>query len=339
MWYNKNMKFVDLKKHIISKNLYCCYNLFGDDNFLLNSAENMFFNYVAQNVELNKTVLSADNFDIKTLPAILNSISFMGGTKVTYLRLDDDQKSKDVLAVLKTYSKSPNTQNILIITSPAAITDSVEAFNKTANCFELVDCNRLTEQYVYGWINSELKGKNATMDTQAKQLLVSYTNGYLSRIAMEIDKLMAYCGEKTIMPDDVKLLVQKELEYKVFELTESLGEANSKKTFEILDDMMSDKKVAPSVLPLIQSAFRRMFFSAITPKTNAEIATELGVKEFAVKKAKDSAKMFTKIELKQIVDICNDLDYKIKSSQIDYKNAVYYLVSFILTNNKKTSQN
>ena len=172
------------------------------------------------------------------------------------------------------------------------------------------------------------------MADDAKVLLCDYTNGYLSKITIEIDKLVSYAKGREIVQDDVKLLVQKDLEYTVFELTENLGSGNSERTLQILDEMMSDKKTAPSVFSLIQNYFRRMFYASITPKTNLQIADDLGVKEYAIKKAKQQSLLFSKIKLKQIVNLCGDLDFKIKTSQIGYQNAVYYLVMYILTNKK-----
>ena len=335
------MKFVELKKHVMSKDYYCCYNIYGDDSFLINSSLNFFFNFAINNNELSKTVLSTENFDAKNLLSILNTSSFLGGAKVVAIKDVDEVKDKAVLDAVLSYQKNPNNFNILIIISKNQLFDDkkTEIFNKNQKFLCNVDCNRLDEKTTYSWINLSLKEKNAVMQEQAKVLLFEYTNGYLSRIALELDKLISYASDREILEDDVKLLVQKELEYSVYELTENLSTGNSQKVYEILNDMMRDKKVAPSVFALIQNHFRRMFFSAITPKTNAQIAEMLNVKEFAVKKAKMQSVNFSKTNLKNIVSLCGELDYKIKTSQINYTNAVNYLVSSILSNNIKNGVN
>ena len=329
------MKFVELKKHVMSKDYYCCYNIYGDDSFLINSSQKFFFNIVANNNELSKTVLTTENFDTKVLLSNLNTSSFLGGTKIVLLKDVDETKDKAVLDAILSYQKSPNNLNILLITSKNQLFDDkkTESFNKNFNFLCNVDCNRLDETTIYSWINLTLKEKDATMTSKAKTLLFEYTNGYLSRIALELDKLISYANNREIIEDDVELLVQKELEYSVYELTESLSCGNANMAYSILNDMLADKKVAPSVFSLIQNHFRRMFFSAITPKTNTQIAEMLGVKEYAIKKAKLQSANFSKIVLKDIVTLCGELDYKIKTSQINYTNAVKYLVASILSNN------
>lgn len=330
------MNFVELKKHVQSNDLYCCYNLYGDDSFLIDSSINFFFDYVAKD-ELSRTKLNAENFDAKSLISILNTSSFFGGRKVVLIKDVDVDKDKQIIDAIMKYQQNPNSSNILIITSKNPIFDEkkMQNLNKLSKFLCNVDCNRLDNSIIIARINSVLHAQNAAMTDEAKWLLINYTNGYLARIELELSKLMSYAGQREIIASDVKLLVNKELEYSVFELTESLGQCNEQKSYEILNDMMADKKMAPTVFGLIQNHFRRMFFSAITPKTNVQIADMLGVKEYAVKKSKEQAQNFTKINLKNIVDLCADLDFKIKTSQIGYQNAVQYLVSYILINSKK----
>lgn len=329
------MNFVELKKHIISEKHFCCYNLVGDDNFLVDSSINMFFNYIANNNEFNIATLSSDDIDANKLSVALNTTSFFGGTKVVLVKYLDTAKNKTVVNFVADYlAKNPNDMAVLVVTSKEPMFAEKTAKN-LADKFVVVNCNRLDSTMLYVWINQALKEKNATMEQGAKAKLIDYTNGYLSKISKELEKLINYANGREITTSDVELLVTKDLEFSVFELTENLGRGNSAKTFEILNQMMSDKKSAPSVFAMIQNYFRRMFLSSISAGTNSQIASLLGVKEYAIKKAKEVASLFSKSNLKAIVDQCAELDIKIKTSQINYNSAVNYLVLFILNLNKK----
>lgn len=329
------MKFVDLKKHLISQNYYCCYNIYGDDSFLVDSSKNMIINYATNKNEFDRIVASAENFNAESLLANLNSVSFFGGKKLVLLGGIESQKHKDIISFVLSYLKNPNPNSVLIVISDAQVFDDkkIEELNKSGNIIASIDCDKLEKNIISNWINNELKQKNVTMSQQAKDKLIDYTNGYLSRIAFELEKLVSY-NQVEISEQDVELLVQKDLEYSIFELTENLGTGNAQKALAILSDMMADKKVAPSVLGLIQNYYRRLFFCSITPKTNAQIGLELGIKEFAVKKAKQTASLYSKITLKNIVELCGDLDFKVKSGQMPYKSAVDYLAMYVLTNKK-----
>ena len=326
------MKFVELKKHLTSEELYCCYNIYGDDSFLIDSSKNLFFNYASSKNEFDKIFLSAENFDENATLAILNSNSFFGGKKTIILTGIESTKNKNILKFIEKYAKNANKNAILLLISNEKL--FLDDYFKTEKFYCNVDCNRLNRPMIERWILSTLNSKNANITDKALHKLIDYTNEYLSRISLEIDKLIAYTNGN-IDENAVDLLVKKELEYSVFELTENLGLGNADKSFEILRQMLSDKKTAPSILSLIQSYFRRMLFSAITPKSNAEIASLLGIKEYAVKKAKETSTLFSKITLKNIVDECAKIDVEVKSGKTNYNYAVQYLVMYILSSNKK----
>ena len=78
------------------------------------------------------------------------------------------------------------------------------------------------------------------------------------------------------------------------------------------------------------SSFRRLFYVSITKLPDKEIASLLGVKEYSVKISKRMALKFTPKKLKQILDIGGKIDFDVKNSKMDDKNALYYFVSNIL---------
>ena len=335
------MKFVELKKSLIDGRVFGVFNLCGEDSFLIDSSKNLFWNYVIHQNELSRSILSAESLTVGKLDAVLNTSSFLGGQKVVFLNDLQVAKNKDIAKYVVEYAKSPAPQTVLVVTTDTPIFEAkkdakkIDELNKTGNNFAFVDCNRLDRRMLLLWIQTELKANNQTMQYDATNLLIDYTNGYLSIIAKELEKLMAYAQNREITSQDVQKLVKRELEFGVFELTECLGKGDSKRTFEILQDMMSETKTAQSVFGMIERYFRRMFFVSITPKTNAQIAGLLGVKEYAVSKAKQSASLFSKVALKSIVELCGELDFLVRSSKMPYKDAVDYLVFFILNSGKK----
>ena len=64
-------------------------------------------------------------------------------------------------------------------------------------------------------------------------------------------------------------------------------------------------------------------------ESNIDIANKLGVKEYSIKIAKQVGAKFTPAQLKRILDLGASLDYKIKSGQMNEKNALIYFVTNI----------
>ena len=133
-----------------------------------------------------------------------------------------------------------------------------------------------------------------------------------------------------IEENDVKLLVQKTLEFQIYELTENLAKKNNDKVFEILTVLKTKKDSYRSLVSLIYNHFRRLFYVATSSVSKSELSTMLGVKEFAVTIAYKQSKLFTKIQLKNILQIMEQLDFELKTSVISADLAVDYLVLKIL---------
>ena len=69
---------------------------------------------------------------------------------------------------------------------------------------------------------------------------------------------------------------------------------------------------------------------AISAKTDAELAQMLGIKDFAVKKAKAQASKFSKRALKKAVDALYDTDYLIKSGAVDADSRIWLTIFSIM---------
>ncbi|MBR2433517.1 MAG: hypothetical protein IKB21_02815, partial [Clostridia bacterium] len=82
----------------------------------------------------------------------------------------------------------------------------------------------------------------------------------------------------------------------------------------------------PVILGLISAHFRRMLYANLAEGTNGEIANLLGVKEFAVAKAKTLSKHIKPNAILQINNLILQIDYDIKSGKMNAENAMYFLV-------------
>ena len=75
------------------------------------------------------------------------------------------------------------------------------------------------------------------------------------------------------------------------------------------------------LIGMLYSHFRRLLYTAITPQYD-RMPADLGVKEFAVRKAKEQAGKFTPKKLKKICDGLQETDFDIKSGRITDKVAL-----------------
>ena len=112
----------------------------------------------------------------------------------------------------------------------------------------------------------------------------------------------------------------------IYELKEALGQRKADKALKILEVLKKES----GILGLIINHFRRLFFISITDLTDKELASLLNVKEFAISKQKGQIRNFSKMQLKKIYALLEEVDYSIKSGAMLQENALYFLVLSIL---------
>ncbi len=309
-------------KNKLKNNVENCYLLQGDDLFLFDKAISMIKK--ACNLELedfNLSVFDDENFSIKSALDSCEVMPMGCDKRVVILKnltkvTDSDKK------LLESYLNNAVESTCLIIS------DFDGKFASIKTKCEFVDCKRMDRNLATAVVVNEINRRGKQISSEALSTLLDYCNGYLTGVMNELDKLICYdLTEPLITQKTVETIVPKATEFTVFELTEALGKKDSDKALELLSFM--EKDIA--TLSLITNHFRRLFFIAISSDTeNNELASLLGVKEYAIVKARGQLKNFSKLQLKKIYALLEKVDYFIKSGQMQNLNALYFLVFSIL---------
>lgn len=320
------MKYVELKSSL--KNNICNnYLLFGADEFLLNKSVELIFKALNINVvDMNYQKFLGESIDFDDVIKALDTMPVFDERKLVVVYLNV-KTSVTNLNKLNNYLKSPNPQSVLVL----VVGDNINDVKSIESRFEKVDCNRLSEDVVNKFVLNELKKANTNITVSALKTLNEYCVYDLTKIVNELSKLISYVNDKKLIEEqDVKLLVNKTLEFQIYELTENLAKKNKNRVFEILDILKSKKDVYRTIMPLIYNHFRRLFYVATSKEAKSELGIMLGVKDYAITVAYKQSKMFTKVQLKNILNDMEQLDYELKTSAISNDLAIDYLVLKIL---------
>ena len=322
------MKFEELKNNLKVKVQYA-YLLQGIDEFLLSSAYKLIIKFSGITMpELNLIKFSEGVIDCEDVVRALDTMPVFDMKKVVYLDLRMAKKSElKNIKVLESYLLKPNDMSVLIIN----LGDN-ESLTFDKGNLVVVDCSRLDYKIVSLKIKSVITSKGKEIDENSTKLLFDYSLGDLAKIMLDIDKLVAFVGErKEITISDIKEVVTQSLEYKIFELTEALSKKDSVKVYAILNDMKGKKEEYKTLPALIYSHFRRLFMVSLNKtNSNLELSKMLGVKEYAIKMTQNQVKLFKKSDLKKINDLCANLDFDLKQSNISIDNYINLLVLTIL---------
>ena len=310
-----------LKNRLKEEGLKNCYLLEGEDYELYLRAYSMIMKKAALSLEdFNLVKFDDDNYSMK---AILDGAEVMPmGDDYRVIVVKNPQKvTEGDKKLLSEYLKSPVESTIIIIF------DVHEKFASIKGETTFVDCKRFEEKTALNVIVNEFAKKNKQISSEGAQTLYDYCNGYLTRIVSEVDKLAYFdLDDNLITKKLVESLVTKDDEFVVYELTEALGRRDGDRALKLLEAL----KKEPGVLGLITNHFRRLFLISISDLTDKELASMLGVKEWAVSKQRGQTKNFSKMQLKKIYSLLEKVEYMIKSGEMLLENALYFLVLSIL---------
>lgn len=304
-------------KSKLQKKVEYCYLVQGEDVLLYDKALELIKK--ANNLQLeefNFIVFDEDSFDAEKVIDACETLPIASEKKVILLK-NISKFGENFKKKLKDYLKKPVESSCLVI---------FDFFNKFDFIIsEKVSAKRLDDRSLQELIVAELKSYNKTISNEACQQLIESCCNYYSLIKNELEKLIA-CDNFEISTKDIENLVCKETEFTVFELTEALSKKDAEKAINLLNLMEKDTKT----FSLVLNHFRRLFFVATSDMTDKQLAELLSVKEFAITKARSLSKNFTKLQLKNIYEMLNDVDFYIKNGQMQIENALYYLIFGIL---------
>lgn len=295
------------------------YLIVGEDSFLMQNAQNLLLNKLnLKTGDIDYEIFDEETFSIDKFFVSVTQMPFICEYKMIVVKnlttLTETAKRN-----LLSYLENPN---------PNAVVVFIDSYNNKVFSFlerycEIVECKKANFVMCEEFCLSIAKEHNINIDKNALNLLIELTNFNLNSLKAEMTKLCFYASD-TITYDMVYKNVSKTLDYQVYELTTALSKKQTDKALEILKDMIAHKETN-GLIALITNNFRRMFFASINDNIE-ETANLLKVKPFAISKLKEQSKNFSQKKLKDINYMLEEIDYKVKSGEMQTINALYYLV-------------
>lgn len=314
----------ELKKKIYKP----IYFLTGDEAYYIDKITD----YIADNVleesekAFNQTILYGKDVDV---PAVINAarrFPMMSNYQVIIVKEAQNIKKLEDLEI---YLKAPQKSTILVICHRLKSGDSKGKSEKTKKVMALADklgvlfeSKKLYDYQIPSWITQYLAEKGISIPPVPANLLNEYLGTDLSKMANELDKLII------TLPSDVKKITAEHIEknigfskdYNRFELTKSLGLRDVLKVNRIADYFAKNPGGNPLTLSLtsIYQYFVKIFrFHFLKDKSQAAVASELGVNIFFVDEYKNAAKIYNPRKCVDIFAMLREYDMRAKGLNND----------------------
>ncbi len=295
------MKYTELKDSI-KEGAQKIYLLEGEDAYFRLNGEAMIKQAFLTMPELNYSAFEGENLKgaaLSGLVAAVKNYPFMAEKRVVKVTdfYPSEQEFETYLKPL--FEDFPPTTILLIVNAGGK--KGVDLKRKKAVTF--VDCSKAEPEAVARWVYVTLKRAGIVCSYSASENIAAYCVYDMSRVAVEVKKLIDYKGKGELTEEEIDGLVYKDADYRIYEMTNAVARRDFTKYCTVSSDLKGKGFDEISVLNGLFSYFRNLLSALSSPLTDAQYAKENGMKEFAVKKTREQAAAIGANNLKNYVNL------------------------------------
>lgn len=314
------MKFTELKNSI-ANGAEKIYLLEGDDAYFRRKGEEMIKEAFLQFPELNFTAFEGEALKGSGITALVSAVKnypFMSEKRVikaTEFYPSDSEFENYLKPLLEDF---PQTTILIIINAGAK--KGVDLKRKHAVTY--VDCNRSDPETVARWAYITLKRAGVTASTAVCESIAAYCLSDMSRVSVEVEKLIAFKSGGTLTQEDVDDLVYKDADYKLYELTNSVARKDFNKFCLISDELTGKNGDEVYILNGLFNYFKNLLTVLTSRDSDQSLAAALKMKEYGVKKSREQAEAIGEKTLSLYVRRIYGFISDIKSGQTTPQSAL-----------------
>lgn len=281
------MKFTELKASI-EEGAKPIYLLEGNDAYFRQKAEAMIKEAFLENAELNFSSFDGETLKgggLSALSSAVENFPFMAErrvVKVTELHPSDTEYEG---YLKKLFEDFPPTGLLIIVNTPSK--KGVDLKRKKSVCY--VDCNSPDLEQAAKWIYITLRRAGVASHSSTCENIASYCRCDMSRIAVEVQKIIDYKQGGELTDAEADDLVYKDAEYRLYELSNTIARRDFTNFNLILEELLKKSGDENFVLNGLNTYFRNLLTCATSTASDADIAALLKMKEYGVKKSREQA--------------------------------------------------
>ena len=255
----------------------------------------------------------------------LQTVSFFAEKKVIVIRNIDELEKEDEFVIKNwvTYFEKPNPDVILIIAVQELLPET-SLLGGALFKYAFIEKVKDMEKKDYpDFIKNMFKKYQYQITDDAVEALLERTNLDFNLINQEAEKLMLFAYDtKEINEKAVILLVSRNLEENIFELTNALLSKNQTKTIEIFYDLVARNEDPLRILTNIVGKVRELMHTKLLLDKGYrqdQIAEHFHIKSGRAYYLVKNAQGVNFQQLENHIKKLSKLDYEIKSGKIDKK--------------------
>ncbi len=194
----------------------------------------------------------------------------------------------------------------------------------------VVEFARQSQSELAAWVVRRLRRAGKTIDTRLAEYLVFLTDGLLSSIASETDKVASFATGPAVTRADIDMVVEPSLDAQVFDITDAMAKRDFDAAMQKLSVVLAGQNEPIPVLAAIGANLRRMSAAhtlMAAGKGPDALASLYGIRPYAAQMSMNAARRFPRAWCDAAVIACMETDAALKSSAGDPERLLVQLLA------------
>ena len=200
-----------------------------------------------------------------------------------------------------------------------------------------IPCEYLDYNDLVVFANKKFSANNKIIRKGDLEYLVSVCDPSINSIMREVEVISAYLGEeKEVTREIIDLLVKRTIEDRVFSLSDAIINGDKKLAYEILYDLelLKNQHPAGKIFSIICDHFINMYVVVNNnkeriPANDTLSMLELNGRAFLINKYLKQASKIEISKLREIINLLNELDYKVKNGLTEPYYAIEQIIATV----------
>jgi len=311
------MKPEDLDRMVNKGEIAPLYFVYGDDEFLAERAVQRLVEKVVSPdfKDFNFSTFYGKECRVEQLIESAMTLPMFADRRVILVKRADELQA-DALDQLLSYIQRPSP-DCCIIFQGSKIDQRRKFFQELKKTDRLVEFKKLKDEQLPGFIGREAISCGKRIDPAAAELLVYYSGNNLRELVSQIEKLVAYCGERpAITLDDVRAMASDTKIDNVFELAAALGNRDLDMAMRQLQTVLRDLDAPYMLIGALARHFRQLCTvrTLLQKKLSQdEISRQAKINPYFLKGILAQARKFRLNEFEKIFTALHATDLELKS--------------------------
>lgn len=303
-----------IKEHIKKNEFSRVYLLYGQEDYLKLLYRDKLKNaIVAPEDTMNYSYFEGKDLDLTAVQSMADTVPFFSERRLLVLENSGlFKKQNDFADYIKTM---PETSIIVFVEHEVDKRNKLyKAVQKQGTVSEM---NGLSEKDLKLWIATYLQKNGKKMTEQNILYLINKVGADMKNLENEMEKLICYAAEESViqqeMIDDICVV---QTEGKIFEMIDAIGMKNQDRALQLYYDLLAVREKPMSILFLLIRHFNilvqiKELDHAGIP--NGQIASNIGIPPFTVKKYAAQSKNFKTREIRACLEQCVEVEQQVKT--------------------------